>query len=53
MNKFQGILTPKLIQEEIECDPYKITNGIFHRTRTKKCHNSYGNTKDPKYSKQP
>ena len=27
------------------CDPYQITNGIFHRTRTKKMHNSYGNIK--------
>ena len=34
---------------EIQCDPYQITNGIFHRTRTTttKNHNSYGNTKDP------
>ena len=22
---------------EIQCDPYQITNGIFHRTRTKNC----------------
>ena len=29
------------------------TNGFFHRIRTKKKnHNSYGNTKDPKYPKQ-
>ena len=27
---------------QIQCDSYQITNGIFHRTRTK---NSYGNTK--------
>ena len=32
---------------EIQCDPYQITNGIFHRIRTKKFHNSYGNTKTP------
>ena len=32
---------------QIQCDPYQITNGIFHRTRTKKFHNSYGDTKDP------
>ena len=32
---------------QIQCDPYQITNGTFHRTRTKKFHNSYGNTKDP------
>ena len=31
---------------QIQCDPYQITNGTFHRTRTKKFHNSYGNTKD-------
>jgi len=36
----------------IRCDPYQITNGIFHRTRTKYPHNSYGNTKDPEYPKQ-
>ena len=32
---------------QIQRDPYQITNGIFHRTRTKEFHNSYGNTKDP------
>jgi len=32
---------------QIQCDPYQITNGIFHRTRTKKFHNLYVNTKDP------
>ena len=32
---------------QIQGDPYQITNGIFHRTRTK-IHNSYGNTKGPK-----
>jgi len=32
---------------QIQCDPYQITNGIFHRTRTKKFYNSYGNTKAP------
>ena len=37
---------------QIQCNPYQITNGIFHRTRTKKLHNSYGNTKDPKQPKQ-
>ena len=26
---------------------YQITNGIFHRSRTKKFHNLHGNTKDP------
>ena len=36
---------------QIQCDPYQITNGIFHRTR-KKFHNSYGNTKDPEQPKQ-
>ena len=28
--------------------PYQITNGIFHKTRTKNFHNSYRNKKDPK-----
>ena len=32
---------------QIQCDPYQITNGIFHRTRTENNHNSYGNTEDP------
>ena len=32
--------------------PYQIINGIFHRTRTKKLHTPYGNTKDPIYPKQ-
>ena len=36
---------------QIQCDPYQITSGIFHRTRTKKFHNSYGNTKDPEEPK--
>ena len=39
---------------QIQCNPYQITNGIFHRTFTeknKKFHNSYGNTKDPKIAK--
>ena len=31
----------------IQCDLYQITKGIFHRSRTKKFHKSYGNTKDP------
>ena len=30
----------------------QITNGIFHRTRIKHIHNSYGNTKDPEKPKQ-
>ena len=29
------------------CNPYQITNGIFHRTR-KKIFNLDGNTKDPR-----
>ena len=29
---------------QIQCNPYQFTNGIFHRTRTKKFHSSYGNT---------
>ena len=32
---------------QIQWDPYQITDDIFHRTRTKTFHNSYGNTKDP------
>ena len=32
---------------QIQPDSYQITNGIFHRTRTKKFHNSNGNTTDP------
>ena len=31
---------------QIQCYPYHITNSIFHRTRTKKFYNSYGNTED-------
>ena len=31
---------------QIQCDPYQILNSIFHRTRTKNCHNSYGNQKN-------
>ena len=41
-----SVLTTKC-NLQIQCDPYQITSGIFHRTRTKKFHNSYGNTKDP------
>ena len=37
---------------QIQCNPYQITNGIFHRTRTKKSHNSYGNGEDTKPPKQ-
>ena len=34
---------------QIQCDPYQITNAIYHRTITKKkIHSSYGNTKDSK-----
>ena len=36
---------------QIHCYPYQITNGIFHRTRTKKSHNSYGNTEYPQIAK--
>ena len=35
---------------QIQWNTYQITNGIFHRTRTKKIHSSYGNTKEPKRS---
>ena len=37
---------------QIQCDPYQIANGVFQRTRTKKIHNSYGNTKGPEQPKQ-
>ena len=32
---------------QIQCDPYQLTNGIFHTTRGKRIHNIYGNTKYP------
>ena len=35
---------------QIQCNPYQITNDIFHR-KNKEFHNSYGNTKDPKQPK--
>ena len=31
---------------QIQCNPYQITNGIFHRTR-KNIHKSYGNIRNP------
>ena len=31
---------------QIQFNPYQITNGIFHRTRTKNLKNLYGDTKD-------
>ena len=37
---------------QIQCDPYQIIIGIFHRTRTKNFHNLYGNTKDSEQPKQ-
>ena len=37
---------------QMQHNPYQITNGIFHRTRTKKSQNLYGDTKDPKEPKQ-
>ena len=38
---------------QIQWNPYQITNGIFHITKTKKLHNLYGNKKkDPEYSKK-
>ena len=42
--------TPNDIQ--IQCNPYQITKGIFHRTRTKKIDNFYGNTKELAQQKQ-
>ena len=32
---------------QIQCNPYQITNGNFHRIRTKYFYNLYRNTKDP------
>ena len=37
---------------QIQHNPDYITNGIFYRMRTKKIHNSQGNTKDPEQPKQ-
>ena len=37
---------------QIQCDPYQIINDTFHRTRRKKFHNLYGNTKDSELPKQ-
>ena len=34
---------------QIQCYPYQIANGIFHRN--KKFHNSYGNTKETRIAK--
>ena len=33
----------KVEKKKTQCNPYEITNGIFHRTRTKQktTHNSY------------
>ena len=36
---------------QFQCYPYQITNGVFHRTRTK-MYNSYGNAKDTQQPKQ-
>ena len=32
---------------QIQCNPYKTTNGIFNRIRTPKMYNLYRNSKDP------
>ena len=37
---------------QTQCKPYQIINGSFHRIRTKKVYNLYGNTEDPKLPKQ-
>ena len=37
---------------QIQCNPYQTTNDIFCRSRTKKFHSLYGNTKDPEKPKQ-
>ena len=36
---------------QIQCNPYQMTNGIFHREQ-KKSKNLYGDTKDPEQPKQ-
>ena len=36
---------------QIQCDPYQITNGIFHRTRTKNF-TIHMETQDPEEPKQ-
>ena len=33
---------------QIQFNPYQTASGTFQRTRKKKFHNFYGNTKDPK-----
>ena len=37
---------------QIQCNPYQITNGILHKTRTKKFYNSYRNTEVPEEPKK-
>ena len=37
---------------QIQCNPYQTTNDIFHRNRTKKSYNFYGNTKYPEKPKR-
>ena len=36
---------------QIQCNPYQITNGIFHRTINKKFHNTQRNTNDSPIAK--
>ena len=35
INIVKMTILPNAIWSQIQCDPYQITNGIFHRTRTK------------------
>ena len=37
INIVKMTILPNAIWSQIQCDPYQITNGIFHRTRTKNC----------------
>ena len=36
---------------QVQCNHYEITNDIFHRNRTKKIYNLYGNTNKPEIVK--
>ena len=48
-NQYYNCTTQSNLQTQ--CNPYQITNGIFHRIRTtttKKINNLYGSTKDSK-----
>ena len=46
INIVKMTILPKAIYKT-QSNLYQTTNGIFHRTRTNKSYNLYGNTKDP------